>query len=117
VRTYGRVYDELGNATWVEVQTDPTGQNDAVFLTTLIQTCKLSRGESPVFANYGIPAQQSVVTQVFPDFYVTQTQQQFSEYFASLIISRVPALDPIYAVAVQFNNGASVNVPAIKVPT
>lgn len=108
MRTYGRIYaseqDRLnGVLTWVEVDPDPaTGLTDMIYATTLIQVLKLSLGESPFYANYGIPAQQSVLTQVYPDFYMARTQQQFSIYFASLIISR--AAPPVPA-------------PVIPVPT
>jgi hypothetical protein len=91
MRTWGRInqVDGLGG-TWVEVTTDANGYDDAVWLTTLIQTLKLNLGESPFYANYGIPAQVTVITQVHPDYYVAQTQQQYAGYFGSLILARVP---------------------------
>jgi hypothetical protein len=46
----------------VEVTTDANGYNDAVYLTTLSQVLKLNLGESPFYANYGIPQYQSVLT-------------------------------------------------------
>ncbi len=92
---------------WVEVSTDANGYNDNVMLTTLCQVLRLERGESPFYANYGIPAQQSIVTQVIPDFYVSQTQRQFAPYFASLIIVRVPgASNPTYNVTALCHSGA-----------
>ena len=99
---------------WVEVDTDPNGYNDAVYLTTLIQCLLLNLNESPFYGNYGIPAQQSVITQVFPDYYVWQTQQQFSSYFNSLIISPIPGatvngiLTPVYQVSVVTHQGATI---------
>lgn len=109
MRTYGRTYDEFGNATWHVVTTDSAGFNDAVWLTTLCQTLLLNLGESPFYANFGIPAYQSVMTQVFPDFYMIYTQQQFSQYFASLIVSREPSPTPTYMVNVTATNGAKFN--------
>jgi hypothetical protein len=107
LRTWGRV-----NGIWEEVTTDANGYNDAVWITTLIQNLKLNLGESPFYANNGIPAQQSVLTQIFPDFYVAQVQQQFSQYFASLIISKVAAsLTPIYNVSIITNQGEKVAFP------
>jgi hypothetical protein len=90
VRTWGRLgqVDGIGG-TWVEVSTDANGFNTNVYLTTLVQTLKLNLGESPFFGNYGIPAQQSVMTQIFPDFFVNMTQQQFAQFFASLSIAKV----------------------------
>lgn len=101
MRTYGR--DSNGN--WNVVETDANGYSDYVYITTLIQTLKLVLGESPFFANRGIPAHRSVVQQVFPDYYVTYTQQLFSQYFASLIISKVDSTTPIYNVNIITNYG------------
>ena len=90
MRTWGRVGQVNGvGGTWVEVTPDASGGLSNIYITTLVQSLRLSLGESPFFANYGIPAQQSVVTQVMPDFYASQTQTQFAPYFASLTIQRV----------------------------
>lgn len=108
MRTYGRV-GQIGGVggTWTTVQTDANGYDDNVFLTALVQALKLNLGESPVYGNYGIPAQQSVITQVFPDFYAAQTQQQFSPFFASLIIQRVlGSFPPVYDVNALCHSGA-----------
>lgn len=95
---------------WVEVDTDQNGYNDNVMLTTLAQCLKLNLGESPFYANYGIPQYQTITTQVFPDYYVAQTQQQFSKYFASLILTRVPnQTTPVYNVTAITHAGAILN--------
>lgn len=114
MRTYGRTYDANGNATWVVVETDPQGFNDGVYLTTLCQVLQLNPGESPFFANYGVPSQQSIVTQVFPDFYMMRTQQQFTPLFPALSIKKVPLPAPYYDITVLTNKGALINQ---KVPT
>lgn len=107
MRTYGRLYNQDGTYSWAVVQTDANGFNDNVYLTTLVQTLKLNLGESPFYANYGIPAQQSVIQQVFPDFYAALAQQQFAPYFASLIIQRVNgSVPPVYNVAATCHSGA-----------
>jgi len=92
IRTYGRTApDEFGNQEWVVIERDArTGLPDLIWFATLAQTLRLSLGESPVFAQYGIPAQQSVLTQIPPDFYIARTQAQFSQYFASLVVSKAP---------------------------
>lgn len=108
MRTYGRIVDDDGNLQWVEVETDSAGFNDYVYLTTLIQCLKLVIGESPFFADYGIPAKASVVQQVFPDYYVANTQQQFSSFFASLIIAREDNPSPTYKVNVTTNQGVKI---------
>lgn len=123
MRTYGRIYDELGRPTWVEVDTDANGYNDLVYLVTLAQCLYGQPNESPFFANYGIPAQESVLTQVYPDFYVARTQQQFAPQFASLLIARLPPtpatlkdpLIPTYRVSVVTHSGSV--LPSVTVPT
>ena len=107
LRVYGRA-EVLGSLVWSTVTTDANGNNEYVYLTWMIQVLKLILGESPFYANYGIPAVQSVVTQLFPDFYVAMTQQQFQKYFASLIISKVPSTTPTYNVNVLFFNGTTI---------
>lgn len=106
MRTWGRTYDEQGNATWVQVSTDANGMNDAVWVTTLIQCLKLGLGESPMFANYGIPAQRSVLTQIFPDFYTYQTQSQFAQYFVSLTVRKRTSPIPTYDITAVTHSGA-----------
>lgn len=111
MRTWERVFpnkDQDFAPYWQEVSTTANGFDDYVWAVTLIQCLLLNLGESPFFATYGIPAQQSVLTQIFPDFYVNQTQQQFSQYFASLIITRLAAPDPTYVVNIVTNQGAPV---------
>lgn len=110
MRTWGRVTNEDGSKTWVEVATDANGQDDNVWLTTLAQCLKLNLGESVFFANYGIPQMQTIVTQVFPDFYVMQTQTQFAPNFASLTMTRVPAsFPPVYNVNAVCHSGAVIS--------
>jgi hypothetical protein len=111
MHTWGRTYNEDGTYQWVKVSTDASGQNDNVYATTVCQVLKLSRNESPIFSNYGIPAQQSVTTQIPPDVYVAQTQQQFAPHFASLTIQRLPGSPlPSYAVGIIAHNGAILDV-------
>ncbi|QBY43967.1 hypothetical protein QE197_10870 [Arsenophonus nasoniae] len=107
MRTWGRIL-EKGKKVWVEVKPDADGDSSYFWLTTLIQTLKLNLGESPFYINYGIPAQQSIVTQIYPDYYVNQVQRQFAPYFASLTINKVDnTLNPTYDVNVVFFNGTT----------
>lgn len=109
MRTYGRVKDANGDETiWVEVFQQDDGNFESGYVTTLIQVLKLSLGESPFYANYGIPAQRSVIQQVFPDYYVQVTQQQFAQFFASLIISKVQSETPTYTVDVLTTYGTRI---------
>ena len=96
---------------WVEVDTDANGFNDAVWLTTLSQVLQLNLNESPMFGNWGIPSQQSLTTQVLPDYYVMLTQQNFAQYFLSLLISKAVATDPSYNINITANPGAILQNP------
>lgn len=122
MRTYGRIQDgynedQSPKYIWVEVQTAADGSNDLVYVTTLAQVLKLNLNESPFYANYGIPAKQSVLTQIFPDYYVYITQQQFAPYFASLIITRMPQVTtPTYMVNVLTHQGTRLNYN-VPIPT
>lgn len=108
LRVYGRTYDALGNPTWQTVTTDANGDNDAVYLTALAQDLQLNLGESPFYAGYGIPAFQSIVTQVYPDYYAMIAQAQYSQYFASLTIVRVPLSNPPYYKVQAVTNRGSI---------
>ena len=103
MRTYGRV-----DGKWTKVSTDTAGHDDYVWITTLIQCIKLQPNESPFFAQYGIPVQSSIVTQIQPDFYVSKLQQQFAQYFAVLSIKKRASLDPVYDVNIMTNQGVKV---------
>ena len=89
------------------VETAPDGSNDAVWLTTLIQCLKLNLNESPFYASYGIPARQSVLQQVAPDYNVALTQKRFSQYFAALAITKVNVPVPTYVVTVTTHQGVT----------
>lgn len=111
MRTWGRTGQVNGiGGTWTEVSTAPNGDNSMVYLTTLIQNLRLNLGESPFYANNGIPAYQSVMTQLAPDYYVFRIQQQFAQYFASLSIKRVQNTPrPTYNVLAVTFYGAVLN--------
>jgi hypothetical protein len=94
----------------MEVQTTAEGQNDYVYLTALIQCIKLNINESPFWADWGIPAQQSVVQQIFPDFYVALIQQRFAPFFARLQITKLQSAIPTYNVDVVTNQGVALNM-------
>ena len=105
MRTYGRINNPDGTRSWVQIDQQVDGNFEYGYITTLIQTLKLSQGESPFFSNFGIPAQRSVVQQVFPDFYVNLTQQQYAPYFASLQITKQESTTPTYDVNIVTTNG------------
>ena len=81
MRTYGRV-----GGVWQQIITNPvTGDNSLIWITTLLQNLLLNQGESPFYAQNGIPAQQAVNSQILPKIAIANIQKQFSPYFASLI--------------------------------
>jgi len=115
MRTYGRITNPNGTKTWVEVTTDADGFNDMVYVTTLCQCLLLNLGESPFYANYGIPAKQSIVQQIAPDYYVAQTQRQFAQYFANLAIAKKSSNPPTYQINVTTHQGVKINA-SVQVP-
>lgn len=125
-RVWGRTKDELGNLTWQEVSTDPSGLEDELNVTWLAQVFQLNTGESPFYADWGIPAHQSVVTQVAPDYFVMLTQQRFASKFASIIITRLRGVapppgfprqspPPTYTASIISHTGAK--FPPVTIPT
>lgn len=117
MRNYAWIEPPGGTGQFVEITTDSNGFNDAVYLSSLIQWFRLNLGESPFWAQAGIPMQQTVVTQVFPDFYVARTQQYFSSFFAAINITRASnSSPPTYNAVVTTHSGSvipfSLNVTA-----
>lgn len=107
MRIWGRITNLDGSKTWVVV-TDAGGDPSYVYITNLCQVLLLNLAESPFYANYGIPAQRSIVTQVFPDYYVNQTQTQFAQFFASLTVSKRDLPTPTYNINLITNQGTVV---------
>ena len=102
MRTYG-VDPSTGQ--WIEIT-----QAGYIWLATLAQTLRLEQGESPVYGNYGIPAQQSVMTQIAPDSAVNRTQTQYAPYFASLtVLKQQNAANPTYNINAVFQNGTTIS--------
>lgn len=118
MRTYGRVPVDPevpdGPKEWRVVETTPEAGDAYVWLTTLAQNFKLNLGESPFYADNGIPARQSVLQQVFPDFYVTLTQQRFAPHFAALLVTKLPGDYPNYKINATLPNGVPISA---EVPT
>jgi hypothetical protein len=111
MRVYGRVpvdqRNPKGPLKWVVVQTTTQGFDDDVYICALAQTLKLNTNESPFWGNYGLPAHQSIMQQVMPDYYILQAQRFYSSFFASLIVYKEPKIpDPL------LDNLQNVNVPA-----
>ena len=110
MRVWGRQ-----NGQWVAVETGPEGLNQEVYVTWLAQVLKLNLGESPFWANWGIPQYQTIMTQIAPDYYMMQTQTFFAGKFAALAISRVPGVTPpTYNLNIVTKAGATITA---EIPT
>jgi hypothetical protein len=105
-----------GGYVWKTVQTDSNGFDGYVWLATLTQCLLLVKGESAFYANYGISSIQAVITQVYPDYDVQITQQQFQQYFALLSIARSAngvqeddgSVSPVYNINAVLLNGTMI---------
>lgn len=116
MRTWGRPTNRDGSrGPWTMVSTDDDGSNDLVYVTALCQALLLNLNESPFYADYGIPAHPSVVTQVVPDFYVVYMQKRFAPFFANLLISKQTTPEPSYNVSVTTRQGVKLNA-SIPIP-
>lgn len=99
-----RVWGRNSAGQWVAV-TDPSYAR----LLQLEQTLRLNQGEDPLAGNVGIPAQQSINTQIAPDAAVARTVVSFQPYFASLTVKRDnTASDPTWNLRAVFLSGAVV---------
>ena len=100
MRTYGKT--DAGK--WVEIT-----ETSYIWLATLAQTLRLNLGESPFYATDGIPAQQSVLSQIAPDAAVNKAQSQYAPYFASLAVVRQQNVtQPTYTISAVFQNGTTI---------
>jgi hypothetical protein len=116
LRTWGRPMNRDGSrGPWTIVTTAADGTNDLVFFTTLCQTLLLNLNESPFYADRGIPAHPTVVSQVFPDYYVIYTQRLFAPYFGNVLVSRRDDPSPVYDVNVTTHAGVKLNA-SIPIP-
>ena len=115
MRVWGRVYTSPTQWTWEAAETDANGNDDLPSATWFVQCCKLSVGESPFFGDWGLPAQQAVIQQVFPDYYVSLMQQRFAPYFASLLVAKSSSATPTYSVTIVTHQGVKLNA-SLPVP-
>jgi len=100
MRSYGR--DQNGD--WVQIN-----ETSYIWLATLAQTLRLTPGESPFYAEYGIPSVSSVQNQVPPDAAIARTQSQYSPYFASLTVIKQNTFEPTYRINAVFKDGTVIS--------
>ena len=111
MRAYGRTTDLYGNKTWVVVETDANGDSSYVYVVALCQCLLLNFNESPFWANFGIPAKNSVLQQQSPYYFFCNIVSYFSQFFASLLVKRRPTTPgnptPVYDIFAVFKSGAT----------
>jgi len=108
-----------GKGRWVEVSTDAAGSNDLVWVTDFCQAALLNLNESPAYANVGLPARQSVLTGIAPDYNMALLQKRYAPYFQSLVVTRRPqgaGTDPVYLVTLVTHSGVKLSA-RIPIPT
>lgn len=109
---YGGVSDTQ-SYTWVEVDTDADGYNDGVMLTAFCQVLQLQPGESPFYAEYGVPSIAAVQSQTFPDSNVYLMQQRYAPNFVSLIVIPSNTTDVHGTVSPVYNVTAITHIGSI----
>lgn len=108
-RVWGRIHNSDGSRTWQAFETDDNGYDDAPNLIWLQNVLLLNLNESPFYADWGIPIQQTLATSVFPDYYTAKIQQRFTAYFASVVVTRIYSSDISYSVNVTTRTGYQVS--------
>lgn len=123
-RTYGRATNPDGSLqrttnggyVWMEIDSDASGHDGYVWLTTLAQCLQLVKGESAFYSQYGISTPEALISQIYPDYDVQLTQQQFQPYFASLNIAASPygkqesdgSVSPVYNISAVLLDGTKI---------
>jgi hypothetical protein len=96
-----RTYGQTPQGKWVEID-----QVSYVWMATLVQNLRLIQGESPFYAQAGIPAYKAIRTQIAPTVAVNNIQKQFAQYFTSLTVTPVSGVQvPTYNVQAVLTNG------------
>lgn len=108
-RVWGRETGAGGVRVWEAFETDSAGVDDYPNFIWLQQALLLNLNESPFYADWGIPVQQTLATSIYPDYYTAKTQKRFSSYFPSCSISRIPSSDVSYSVNITTKSGVKVS--------
>lgn len=112
MRVWGRQVNSDLSYSWIEVTTDANGYNDEAMLTAFCQVLQLQPGESPFYAQYGVPSIQAVQSQLYPTANVYYMQQIYSPNFIALSVTPTSqketngAATPVYNVVAVANSGA-----------
>lgn len=108
-RVWGRVHNANGTRTWNAYETSDSGSDDMPNFIWLQNVLLLQLNESPFYSDWGVPVHKTLATQIFPDYYMSLTQQRFAQYFASCIITRVATDQPEYQVSIVTKTGIKVD--------
>ena len=92
-------YDAATN-TWIQVD----DVNDAWFV-AFIHTLKSDPAQHLTYADHGVSALEHLQAGTMPTLDITRTVQQFSPYFAQLLVTPESAVQPIYKVFCQYLDG------------
>lgn len=102
MRVWTRQHQPDGTRRWIAVD------GNQAQIAWLQNALLLQLGESPFWADWGIPVTRTLVSQIWPDYYVNMTQQRFVDSFSSLQITRDPADNddnPTYRIAAILPDG------------
>jgi len=100
-----RVYDVAQNGDIVTV-TDPS----LIWVTIVKHELQLRVGESPFFADAGIPAEDSIITQQEPDYHVNNVKRRYEAKFRRFDIVKRSIVPLIYDIALTTRNGDNVTL-------
>lgn len=102
MRVWTRVRQSDGTRRWQAVDGDQAN------IAWLQNALLLQLGEAPFNAEWGLPIRDTLVTQVWPDYYVNLTKQRFRDTFPMLQITRErngKQADLGYSVRALLNDG------------
>lgn len=102
MRVWTRQHQSDGTRRWV------AASSNQATIAWLQNALLLQLGESPFWADWGLPVTRTLVSQIWPDYYVNMTQQRFADYFASLLITHEtdpPDDNPAYRISAIFPDG------------
>ncbi|GBQ07532.1 hypothetical protein [Saccharibacter floricola] len=102
MRVWTRIKQPDGSRRWQAVDGDEAN------IAWLQNALLLQLGEAPFSTDWGIPVSQTLVTRIWPDYYLNLTQERFRETFPMLQITRQQNdsnPNPSYVIRALLNDG------------
>jgi len=99
------VYDIAENGDIVTI-TDPA----MIWVTIVKHELQLRVGESPFYADAGIPAEDSIITQQEPDYHVNNVKRRYEAKFNAFDITKVSGQPLVYNIALTTKNNDTVTL-------